>query len=100
MASTKKYLDYEGLTSYDSKIKKYMEKYETTYADDSDIDEMMDDEVKVINVKSLKYFRDLIYKKIPYTVEDGNPIVEIGEEKKTLATTEYVDDKLSWQKTL
>lgn len=71
------------------------------YAEDSDIDSMMENSVfdgnKVINVKSLAYFRNLIYEQqSKYKVENDTPIVEINGVDTELSTKEYVDERLRW----
>ena len=69
------------------------------YATNSDIDNIDSSDFDgegIIQVKTLKYFRD----RLPYKVVDSKPIVEIGDEDKELATKEYVDDLLTWKEDL
>lgn len=69
------------------------------YATNSDIDNIDSSDFNgegIIQVKTLKYFRD----RLPYKVVDSKPIVEIGDEDKELATKEYVDDLLTWKEDL
>ena len=70
-------------------------------ATETDIDNM-DTNVsnKVVNIKTLKYFRDKLMQKNPYSVEDGKAMVEINNSKTELVTKQYVDNRLSWLDTL
>lgn len=77
-----------------------LDEIDIEYADDSDIDNMDkndSDLTPVINVKTLKYFRDKLLSESKFKVVDNKPIVEINEDNVEIATKDYVDDLLKWK---
>lgn len=80
-----------------------LEEINIEFAEESDIDNMDESDLRqeaVVNIKTLKYFRDKLMQKIPYSVEDGKAMVEINNSKTELVTKQYVDNRLSWLDTL
>lgn len=83
-----------------------LENIEINYATEEDINNMYDEDSdeesednsskSVINIKTLKYFRDKLNEETSYTLENEKPMVIIGNEKQEIATTNYVDDKFLW----
>lgn len=101
----KQFVDYKGLSTYDRLLKQYLEKtYPITnnYAEDSDVEDIFEDEIdssennKIVQVKTLSKYNEILKSKLNYFVKENKAIVKIGEDEVELSTKDYVDSKFKW----